>query len=659
MDVTAWALYAFLAGIALAGAVLHYRRHEPGGRRRMVLALLRGSVLAVLILLLFDPTLPGGPAGTGPAVVLLDGSLSMALAGPDGRTRWQEALDLAATREADRVIVFGDGPASPVQDPTGITPVGTGSRLGPALRAALESGAGRVTVVTDGAVEDAVEVAALVRSAPVEIRTVGEATAFNAGIVEVRAPRWVRAGGEAVVEITIGRLGEGGPDSLGVVVAVDGRELGRVRAETPPEGRLATTVIPVTVPEAEGGTLRLTASLVGGAGAPADDRRFAYVEVGEEPPGVALVSFRPDQEPRFLLPVLERSLGVPARGWLRLGPDRFLRVGAGEEAGRGDGADRVRTALGQADLVVLHGLPAGAPDWAVAAAREHPRMLVFPGAASVPGLGLETGAHRPGDWYVADSVPTSPVAPLLAGLGSTGAPPLVGLRVPEVPAGFWTPLLVREGRRGTARPALIAGRAGDRRVAVALGSGYWRWAFSETGGRPLYERLWAAVGGWLMEGGAGGSGPAVRPAPRLVPRGRPVDWVVGGHAAGGEGREEGSPATDSVRVRIRTWDGEMPVLDTVVSVHGPGATTPPLPPGRYRYRSRLRAAESDGELTVESYSPELTRMATLEARESTGPPGGGVESGGGRPLHASPWPYLWAVLALCAEWVLRRRWGLR
>jgi hypothetical protein len=31
----------------------------------------------------------------------------------------------------------------------------------------------------------------------------------------------------------------------------------------------------------------------------------------------------------------------------------------------------------------------------------------------------------------------------------------------------------------------------------------------------------------------------------------------------------------------------------------------------------------------------------------------------GRPLHTVPWPYVLIVLLLAAEWVLRRRWGVR
>lgn len=658
MDVTAWALYAFLAGAALAGAVLHYRRHEPAGRGRLVLALLRGSVLAVLVLLLFDPMLPGGRSDEE-RVVLLDGSLSMRLQGPDGRSRWEEALGLGVVQGADRVAIFGAGPAVPTAEAARVSPSLPESRLGPALRAALESGARSIVVVTDGAVEDAADVRALAsRSGGVEIHGVGGATAFNAGVVEVRAPRWVRTGQESTLEVGVGRLGEGGPDSLEVVLRHEGRELGRARVPTPAPGRLATASIAFTPPAAQDGRMRLETVLDGAAGLADDDRRVVYVEVGEEPPGVALVSFRPDQEPRFLLPVLERALGVPTRGWLQVGSDRFLRVGTGTEAGRVAGTAEVRAAVANAGLVVLHGLSSGAPEWARAAAREAVRLLVFPDGA-VPGLPVDPGSVRPGDWYVADSLPASPVAPLLAGLDAEGAPPLSGLRTAEAPDGWWAPLLAREGRRGPARPIVVAGRVGGRRTAVVLGDGSWRWAFAEDGGRALYDRLWSAIAGWLAEDASVATGPVVRPRALVVPRGQPVAWVVTG-AAGSRGSGEREPGIDSVRIEIRPADGEDAVtLDTVVRPQDGVATTAPLPPGRYRYRARTGEVEAAGELTVESYTPELTRPATLETVDGAGVGSGDAGRRAGRPLHASPWPYVWVVLALCTEWVLRRRWGLR
>lgn len=99
--------------------------------------------------------------------------------------------------------------------------------------------------------------------------------------------------------------------------------------------------------------------------------------------------------------------------------------------------------------------------------------------------------------------------------------------------------------------------------------------------------------------------------------------------------------------------------DTTVAIDAGRAVTGALPPGHYRYRARTASGEAaTGELTVESYSPELLQAVR--------PLDGGAEERGvggrsreGRPLHTVPWPYILVVALLCAEWVLRRRWGLR
>jgi hypothetical protein len=66
-------------------------------------------------------------------------------------------------------------------------------------------------------------------------------------------------------------------------------------------------------------------------------------------------------------------------------------------------------------------------------------------------------------------------------------------------------------------------------------------------------------------------------------------------------------------------------------------------------------------LTVETWSPELARppapRAAIAPADRIGR--GTVGPGARRPLHTSPVPYVLLVLLLSAEWVLRRRWGLR
>jgi hypothetical protein len=92
---------------------------------------------------------------------------------------------------------------------------------------------------------------------------------------------------------------------------------------------------------------------------------------------------------------------------------------------------------------------------------------------------------------------------------------------------------------------------------------------------------------------------------------------------------------------------------------------PVLPPGAYRYEARAFAGErrldGAGDLTVETWSPELARtpvrLAALAPADLV--TSGARPRGARRPLHTSPVPYVLVVLLLSAEWVLRRRWGLR
>jgi hypothetical protein len=673
MDPISWALYAVIAAGLLAGARFHYRRHEPAGRGRYVLAGLRGAALALVVLLLFDPVLPArGMAARAPTIALVDASLSMRLADPDGTTRWQEAMEAVRDLRPNRILVFGTGAARPVSSLDEAVPDQPGSRLGPALRSVLEAGPGRVVVVSDAALEDADDVARLVSEAgiPLAVRVVGERTAWNAGLVELDAPAWTRAQEEVEVRGSVARLGEGAPDSLVVRLRWGDVELAGATVPTPPEGRTAGASLRFTPPSGMAGLVRLDAELATGGAEPADDRRSAYIRVEEEPAGVALVSFLPDQEPRFLLPVLERALGLQARGWLNVAPGRFVRLGVGRDAGLADSEAEVRRALAAADLVVLHGTDWREPAWAREAARQRP-VLLFP-RGDLEALPVRPGPGQPGDWYADPDLPASPAAPFLAGVALRDAPPLTALRAAQAPAGWWTPLHARQDRRGEARPVLLAGEVGGRRVAVALADGYWRWAFSEEGGRPLYEALWSGVAGWLAQDARPRDHDGVRPEARVVPRGQPVRWVV-------------PPAADSLRVTLHPLadpglaggeegrgplEGPAPALDTVMAVSGGVAVQAVPGPGHYRYEARaftdvegVEAVTGAGELTVERFSPEFTRPPrSVRWAADAGEVAGAARAGlppGGRPLRAMAWPYVAVVALLCAEWVLRRRWGLR
>jgi hypothetical protein len=184
-------------------------------------------------------------------------------------------------------------------------------------------------------------------------------------------------------------------------------------------------------------------------------------------------------------------------------------------------------------------------------------------------------------------------------------------------------------------------------VAVALATGYWRWAFRGGPSRDVYTRMWGALAGWIAQDQAQVAGAAIRPVTRTVERGRALRWIAPGIAF------------DSLQVQVGSRQ------TTVTQLRGDTALTAPLDPGHYNYQTRAFAggqivAEAAGPITVESYSAEFMRAPVdLSSLRSSAASLASSERGSGRRLHTLPWPYLLLVLMLCAEWVFRRRWGLR
>ncbi|HEX6134495.1 MAG TPA: hypothetical protein VFZ24_11040 [Longimicrobiales bacterium] len=658
MSALSWILWLLLSAAVGALSLWHYRRRETPGRGRMLLAALRAGAIVILLLILFDPNLPATGAGIGRgSQVLLDASLSMRLPADSSATRWTRARAEARARADDRpVLLFGESarPLSADALPDS-APGDDRTLLLPALQAAAEAGVRRVVVLTDGGIEDADAVA---RWAPrlglvVETVRVGDDIA-NLSLVEASAPQWVDAGQPVNVDFAVAGAAA---DSVRVVVRRDGRVLARSTVPGAASGRLAAGAIELRLEpaEAEDGRVRLEVELENPDAAAADNVRTLYVQVGEEPAGVALVSFRPDWEPRFLAPVLERSLGLPLRAYLRSATGRYVRLAGGLEAGGPATEEDVRGAVERGQLVVLHGLGVDAPDWAHEAAGTAGHILIFPAddATTLP-LPAPIGAAIPGDFFPSAAVPASPVAALLADLDVTGSAPLSTLRPTSLPEGVWAPLMVTRGRQGQPMPLAIAGGSDGRRWAVALGTGYWQWAFRGGAERLLYTRLWSALAGWLTQERTIAALPPVRPARSALPRGTAVPWVAPGIRA------------DSMHVMLADAAGNV-ALDTVIAAT-PGDTvfSNAPAPGEYSYRVRAHAdtnvTEGRGRVTIEQYSPEFARTPIDPARLEAG--GTMVRSGEdsvrrGTPLHATAYPYLLLVLLLAAEWILRRRWGLR
>ena len=651
MSLFSWIALPLLLAAAFGFAFWVYHRRELPVAGRRALALGRALAIALVVLLIWNPRLPvGGDGGAGgSATVLLDGSLSMSAAPPGGETAWAAAL-----REAERIadgggiLVFGNAVVARTTDELdGSVPTATSSRLRPALRAAAESGARAVTVVSDGRLTDA-DFGGLPAVPGVRARLrVVEAGVVNAGIADFAAP--ARAARDTAFTAEVAVFGEAarGGASARVEVREEGRLVVSAPVEIPPRGQVARTPVDLPAPATEG-LVRYTATVVlDGDGFPDDDERVRYVRVAPPQAGLVLLSLRPDWEPRYLLPVLEEVTGLPARGYLRVAGSRYLPLERGDAASGQVAEGELRALLAGADVVVLHGVDAQAPSWVGDAARNAPRLLLFPADRAGASLGgVEVTGRVEGEWYVAPDLPASPVAGEFTGLDLDALPPLTALSPATAPSGS-VALRVRRAGRGTGEAALVLVAADGRRMGVGPAEGYWRWAARDGAPRRVYRSLWAGVANWLFAGERLATAGPPGPAELVVARGSPVAWRAPGMAG------------QTLHLRLARA-GEVAYESAVAVDSTETFLIAPLDPGAYDFAISPAdgGAETRGRLDVERYTGEL-RPPPVSGAVSGEAADGGAGGGGGRPLRTHPAPFVLVLAVLCGEWIGRRRQGLR
>jgi hypothetical protein len=641
-----WSLFLALAAGLVAYSFWLYLRVELPVRGARVLAAVRAVALLLILLMLFDVRLPGGGAADGNARwVLLDASLSMSAAPQGARSPWDAASSRALELEDDgwSLVTFGsEVEAAELDGETG--PVELRTLLAPALQRAVEAGVRQVRVLSDLRFEDEVAVRSSLASLPLDVvfERFGE-DVVNAGISRLDVPDLARPEGSVTAEVEVHAAGA--VDSLEVGVMEEDRLVAQVTVAAPSPG--LTALVPVALPTPRtSGRVRYTASVsVAGDAFASDDTAVAYASVGHQEGALVLLSLRPDWEPRHLLPVLADVTGLPVVGYFRVGPNAFVPMGRVTDRGAPVDSATVGRAARDAAILVLHGLGSDADVWARALTGRPGRSILFPIDAEGATLaGVPSGQPRPGEWYASGDIPTSPIAGALSGVQLQGLPPLSDVLIPNDPTAARGVLLVQLRGAGAPAAAIHLEENSDGRVAVALASGFWRWAARDTG-LDAYRRLWSGIAGWLL---AGESTAAAEPRPTrwVVARGQPVTW--------------GLP-TDSLGKRIVVSADDDVVVDTTVAGGGT-VSTGVLPPGRYTYRvdSPTEGPLAEGRFDVAASTPEMRPAAVVPEPTS----GAGTipvlgEDRIGRPLRTSPWPYLLVIMLLCGEWIGRRRSGLR
>jgi hypothetical protein len=615
--------------------------------------------------LLSDVRTPaGGPPGAPDDWVLLDASLTRSPT-VGGSPPWDRARARAADleRQGWQVVPFGgDQPPLFESDPE---PSAPRTLLAPMLDRAAEAGVRRVRVLSDFRLEDAVAVRSALEALPLELQleSVGAEALMNAGVSALDIPDVGRPSDpvRAVVEIHVAHPADSEVDSVTVRVLEEGTQVAQVRVPAPSPGLRARVRVDLP-PASATGRVRYTATVTleapratatGADAFPSDDEAVTYASVGHEEGALVLVSLRPDWEPRYLLPLLEDVTGLPSVGYLRAGPDRFLPMGRAPDRGSPVDSATVRAAASAATLFVLHGLGRDADSWARSLTRRAGRTVLLPSdAEGALVAGIPSGEPRAGEWYASGDIPMSPIAGSLAGVTLQDLPPLTDVLLPTDPARVRGALLLQLRGAGTPEAALQLDEREGGRVAVGLAQGFWRWAARDDG-RDVYRRLWSGVAGWLLAG-EGAAPLEVRPTRWVVPRGEPVLWSV---------PPDSVPRTLVVSHRTAdrsdsvTWEGELAEQADPSTL-----STGVLPPGSYAYRVESSAGTplAEGRFDVAAATLELASPSIVPPSADGDALTAGAEvERPGSPLRTRPWPYLLVIGLLCAEWIGRRRSGLR
>ena len=598
------------AAAALLAAAAQYFWREPGTHRlRLPAALLRAAALTLILALLFDA--PAGPRRALRPFVALDASLSW-LRGDadstDASSTWQQALTAARGAGGDSLFLFGDSvrraPASP-------TAGDNASSARPVVERALAAGRS-LLIFTDGELDDPDALEALPRGSRVTV--IPQAPLPDAALLSLGVPRAVVTDDTLTATATL-LAGAAGAGAGTARLFVGERQIGQGSWDALDAGAEIALTLQGRVTAAQGPAVVRVVLESANDAEPRNDTLGSPLDVSRAAAAV-LVSTAPDYDARYALVVLRGALGLPARAYFRVAPGAWRVDGTLAPVAE----ELVRAALRDAPIAIIHGdsMVFGPPR---SATRGSLALLAPPSGGT-------------SEWYGV-SAPPSPLAASLAGVLWDSLPPIdVAASLPD---GDWIGLETARARRLDRRPAIV-GIERPRRTVVVGASGLWRWQFRGGASADAYAALWGSIFDWLAAERRDVR--AAVPADENLRAGERLRWRRGGD--------------DSVVTVVLSRRGAPPRVDTVSLRFSGGASiarSDPLPPGIYD------AAMTGGSaVVVVNPSREwLPRPVRVE----TGGVGGGAVAGTAPRLRDLPWVFGLAIALLCAEWLVRRRAGLR
>lgn len=569
-----------------------------------VAALLRGIAVAGAVALLLDA--PVGARRPARPLVALDVSASW------GRARGAAAFDSAVARVrregAGDVLFFGDSVRPAVDAPT---PTDRASHIRPVVERAAASGRPLI-VITDGELDDPAALSTLATGSRVIL--LGRNDRPDAGISEIRVARAVVSGDTLDAEVGI-VAGASGARQGTLAMEVGERRVANVEVDSlgPYGERLVRARL--QLPGASGPVVLRAVLASTGDAEPRNDTLATVVEVSPAAAAV-IVSTAPDLDVRELAGVLRGTVSLPTRGFYRVTASVWR-----EEATMSPVSEEaVQRAAREAPMLVLHGDTA---------------IFGEPRALSRGSLLLVAPPLSPsGEWY-ATGAPVSPVTSVLSGSPWDSLPPLEVSA--QLPRGDFEVLEARRARRLERRVAAV-GWERPRRVILVGASGFWRWRFRGGVGPGVHAAFWGGLIDWLSAERADVR--AAVPADGGVREGQRVRWRRGS-------------ATDTV-VTVHLTRADSPGADSLVLRFAAGATvteSAPLLAGRYTVTTRGGTSA----LVVNPSAELLPRRPTV----ADGSVGSGAALADAPRLRGSGWVFAVVILALCGEWILRRRLGRR
>ena len=619
--------------IGLVAAWLAYGRRGRGGvnapsRSTWLLAALRAAAVAVVAALLLGA--PRGRETPRAPLLAIDVSASWRRAVGDESTfvqGWRRVVNDSALRtiggDAELVLVGDSLRESTADEALRVLPADLASRVRPAVDRAASLGRSLV-LVTDGEVDDTDALAEAPPGSRV-VRLPG-APRRDLAVADLQVPVSVTGGDTVTANVTL-TAGAIAADNGTLRLRVDGVEA--ATATIPPLAPFASTRLTVPFVTARGDRIALVQAIAEMASDAEgrNDTLAVAMDVGDRPSAV-FVSTSPDIDVREVLTVLRGALDVPTRAYLRVAPGVWRVEGSLAPVSEAEVKARAATA----GMLIVHGDTTwrAQPGSKAAAARA---LWVPAPPTQIARAGELT---RTPEWY-ATAAPPSPLMGALAALPYDSLPPvtLAGAATGGEPV-----LTVRLGKQGATQPAIAARESNGTRTVVISGSGYAGWAMRGGRSREAFTALWGAIFDWVSAGR--GDLRAARPVAGVLRAGDPVTW-----------RRGGADSVVPVRLSARGAAAKAGAGDSLLLRFGARYETlsAPLSAGVYE-------VQTDGgpSLVVVNASREwIPRAPAVLA----GPLTRGSAGTDAPRLVDAGWPFVLALLLLCAEWIARRTSGQR